>query len=327
MEHTSPPNYILAPGGAGQSVSTTVNNVAACATPADGTRGQGTSDVAPEGSAHFTGGGGGGSGYLGGAGSGGAAMTYIWDTRETIPAEGGGAGTNCYYAGDAVHAITGVTASPYNNGGVASAFGSGWNSIGGDGGVKITLVPKAIDLTLAKTMTSTGPHTAGSTVTFNLLVSNTGNSAAQPAIVVHDTLPAGLEYVSASGTDWACTNASQVITCTRSAAAAALAAGAAANPITVTTKVAAGATGTLANVAYVAPDGKETLPETNPAASNGYDDGNPATGSNNDASATVTVAAASMGGVQPVPTLGEWGLLLMGLLAAGLGARSLRNPR
>jgi hypothetical protein len=44
---------------------------------------------------------------------------------------------------------------------------------------------------------------------------------------------------------------------------------------------------------------------------------------------TVTVQdddiAGATGGVTPVPTLGEWGLALLGALAAGLGARRLRR--
>ena len=43
---------------------------------------------------------------------------------------------------------------------------------------------------------------------------------------------------------------------------------------------------------------------------------------------TIVVAAAgggSGGTVAAVPTLGEWGLVLLGLLAAGMGARRLRR--
>ena len=186
-------------------------------------------------------------------------------------------------------------------------------------------VGKLIDLTLAKTLTSSGPYAPGSTVTFNLLASNLGPGTAQPAIVVTDTLPAGLSFVSATGTgtEWACSAAGQVVTCTRSANAAPLASGAAAGPITLAAKVAAGATGTLTNVAYVAPAAGEAAAESNPA--NGYDDGNPATGSNNDASASVTVTAPTP--PAPVPTLGEWSLLLLGglLTTLGMGAQRRRG--
>jgi uncharacterized repeat protein (TIGR01451 family) len=188
-----------------------------------------------------------------------------------------------------------------------------------------TVTVPQIDLTLAKTLTSSGPYAPGSTVTFNLLASNGGPGTAQPAIVVTDTLPAGLSFVSATGTgtEWACSAAGQVVTCTRSANAAPLASGAAAGPITLAAKVAAGATGTLTNVAYVAPAAGEAAAESNPA--NGYDDGNPATGSNNDASASVTVTAPTP--PAPVPTLGEWSLLLLGglLTTLGMGAQRRRG--
>lgn len=169
----------------------------------------------------------------------------------------------------------------------------------------------SLDLTLAKTLTSTGPYFPGSTVTFELLASNLGPGAAQPAIGVKDKLPAGLQYVSASGTNWTCSNTGQDVSCTRAGTAAALASGDAADKITVTAKVAASAAGTLTNVAYVAPAANETLTETNPVnASNGYDDGNPATLSNNDASAALKVTQPPT----PVPTLGHGALGLLSLL-------------
>ncbi|HOB67552.1 IPTL-CTERM sorting domain-containing protein [Ottowia sp.] len=189
-----------------------------------------------------------------------------------------------------------------------------------DASAALTVTP-SIDLTLAKTLTSTGPYAVGSTATFSLVASNRGPDTAQPAIVVQDTLPTGLQFVSATGTDWTCTNAGQVVTCTRSATAAALANGATARPITLTTKVAAGASGTLTSTAYVAPAANETAIETNLA--NGYEDGSPLTGSNNDASAGLTVAAVTP--PAPVPTLNEWALMLLGLLAWGTAALRLRR--
>lgn len=168
--------------------------------------------------------------------------------------------------------------------------------------------PNAIDLTLTKTMTSTGPYTPGSTATFKLLASNLGPGTAQPAIVVTDTLPAGLEFVSAAGTDWACSAAGQVVTCTRSGTAAALASGDAASPITLTTRVAAKASGTLTSRAFVAPAADETATETNLA--NSYDDGSPLTHSNNDDSVKLTVTLPPT----PVPTLGHGALGLLSLL-------------
>ena len=151
----------------------------------------------------------------------------------------------------------------------------------------------AIDLKIAKSVTSSGPYAAGSTVSFSLVASNNGPAAAQPAIVVKDQLPAGLTYVSATGTNWSCSASGQDITCTRSGSAAALAAGASADAITVTATVQGTASGTLTNVAQVNPAAGETLAETNPLGSTngGYETGDPTVGSNNDASAIVPLTA------------------------------------
>lgn len=214
-----------------------------------------------------------------------------------------------------------VTAAQLNAGGSLRVVITGSSSWDAAFGAASLVWTDPIDLTLAKSVTSTGPYAPGGAVTFTLNASNLGPGTAQPAIVVQDTLPAGLTFVGASGTDWTCGNAAQVITCTRSANAAALTSGAAASPITVSAKLSATASGILTNVAYVAPAASETALESNPVnASNGYDDGNPASGSNNDASAPVSVAAPPAA----VPTLGQSALLLLSVLTAlsmGAGLR------
>ena len=149
-------------------------------------------------------------------------------------------------------------------------------------------------------------------------------SKAQAAIVVKDLLPAGLTYVSATGTNWSCAAAGQTITCTRDAAAGTLAANASADAITVTAKVATGATGSLVNVAQVNPAGNETVPESSPlgTATGGYEDGNPASGSNNDDSKAIVVAAAAA-----IPTLNEWMLLLLSVMLGLLAMRQAQGRR
>ena len=181
-----------------------------------------------------------------------------------------------------------------------------------------------IDLTLTKTVTSTGPYIVGSNVTYSLLARNLGLGTAQAAIVVKDLLPAGLTYVSATGTNWSCAAAGQTITCTRDAAAGTLAANASADAITVTAKVATGATGSLVNVAQVNPAGNETVPESSPlgTATGGYEDGNPASGSNNDDSKAIVVAAAAA-----IPTLNEWMLLLLSVMLGLLAMRQAQGRR
>jgi uncharacterized repeat protein (TIGR01451 family)/fimbrial isopeptide formation D2 family protein len=97
----------------------------------------------------------------------------------------------------------------------------------------------------------TGAVFAGNTVTFSLTAKNVGPSDSPGAIVVTDTLPAGLSATtgSISGSGWACVVNAQVITCSRSAA---LAAGATAPVILVVAAVAPDAgPATLVNSAGV----------------------------------------------------------------------------
>ena len=85
-----------------------------------------------------------------------------------------------------------------------------------------TTVLASADLSIVKT----GPASvvADATVTYSLAVSNAGPSDAT-SLTVTDTLPAGVTFVSASGTGWTCTNAGNAtVTCTRPALATATAA-------------------------------------------------------------------------------------------------------
>ena len=71
--------------------------------------------------------------------------------------------------------------------------------------------------------------TAGGSVSYSLVVANAGPSDAA-TVSVTDTLPAGVTFVSATGTGWTCTNSGNVsVTCTRPT----LATGATAPTITV----------------------------------------------------------------------------------------------
>jgi uncharacterized repeat protein (TIGR01451 family) len=172
-----------------------------------------------------------------------------------------------------------------------NGYETGDPTVGSDNDASATVtITDSIDLTIAKTVTSSGPYIVGSNVTYSLLARNLGPATAQAAIVVKDLLPAGLTYVSATGTNWSCAAAGQVVTCTRTAAGT-LAANASADVITVTAKVAAGATGSLVNMAQVNPAANETLVESNPlgTGNNGYETGDPTVGSNNDDSKAITV--------------------------------------
>ena len=73
-------------------------------------------------------------------------------------------------------------------------------------------VNASADLSITKT--HTGNFTAGSdTNEFTITVTNNGPSDAA-TYTVTDTLPSGMTYVDASGTDIACNNSGQIVTCT-----------------------------------------------------------------------------------------------------------------
>ena len=162
------------------------------------------------------------------------------------------------------------------------------------------------DLTVAKTIDAStpAPYNPGvSSVQFNLTASNNGPGASQEGIVVKDCLPQGLTYTSASGTGWSCVNnagpitrgaltCSSEIVCTRNAGGV-IASGSSANAIHVVASVDATASGTLVNYTQVNPAVGETLTETNTlgTTNGGYETGSPGTNSNNDASASIAVAA------------------------------------
>ncbi|WP_169237160.1 choice-of-anchor Q domain-containing protein [Candidatus Roseilinea sp. NK_OTU-006] len=59
----------------------------------------------------------------------------------------------------------------------------------------------------------TGTVRPGGTITYTLLVTNAGPSSAT-SVTVTDNLPAGLTYVSASGSGWSCSFSAPTVTCT-----------------------------------------------------------------------------------------------------------------
>jgi uncharacterized repeat protein (TIGR01451 family)/fimbrial isopeptide formation D2 family protein/LPXTG-motif cell wall-anchored protein len=133
-----------------------------------------------------------------------------------------------------------------------------------------TITTRAVaDLSITKSH-PTGVVDAGTSVTFTLGVHNDGPSDAARDVVVTDTLPVGMTYVTSGGA-WACTAATpgddgQVVTCTLSQGS--LAAKTSAPDLTITAQVDAEITpehlqnGTLTNEASV------TSPTTDPDPSN-----------------------------------------------------------
>ena len=112
--------------------------------------------------------------------------------------------------------------------------------------ISVTNTPVA-DLAINKT--HSGNFTVGQNGTYTISVSNNGPSSEPGVITVTDTLPAGLSYVSATGTGWTCGAVGQVVTCTH---AGPLANGASLPDITLTVGVAATAAPSVTNTASVA---------------------------------------------------------------------------
>lgn len=111
--------------------------------------------------------------------------------------------------------------------------------------LSVTNTPVA-DLAISKT--HSGNFTVGQNGVYTLSVSNNGPSTETGTITVTDTLPAGLSYVSATGTGWTCGAVAQDVTCTH---AGPLASSAILPDITLTVGVAAAAAPSVTNTATV----------------------------------------------------------------------------
>ncbi len=111
--------------------------------------------------------------------------------------------------------------------------------------ISVTNTPVS-DLSITKTATSS--FVVGSNATYNIVVNNQGPNVEPGNIVVTDTLPTGLTFVSATGTGWSCSNTGQNVACTRTGN---LAVGANTANITLTVAVAAAAGASVSNTASV----------------------------------------------------------------------------
>jgi uncharacterized repeat protein (TIGR01451 family) len=133
-----------------------------------------------------------------------------------------------------------------------------------DPGNNTAIDPTAVltpDLTITKT--HMGGFVVGTNGVFTLTPSNAlGNAATIGTITVTDTLPAGLTFVSGTGTGWTCSAVMQVVTCTSTTV---IAAGMVGSPITLTVAVGAMAVPGVTNIARVS-GGAE------PASLNGNND-------------------------------------------------------
>jgi uncharacterized repeat protein (TIGR01451 family) len=116
----------------------------------------------------------------------------------------------------------------------------------------VTTAILAPDLTLTKT--HGGNFTIGVNGVYTIVVSNSaGSLTTTGTITVTDSLPAGLGFVSATGSGWACAFAAPTVTCTTSNA---ITAGTSSNPITLTVSVAPNAAPSVLNFATVSGGGE-----------------------------------------------------------------------
>lgn len=114
-----------------------------------------------------------------------------------------------------------------------------------------------VDLSIQKS--HVGDFVAGASGEYTIRVANAAGVQREDNVVtVTDTLPAGLTFVSGSGTDWTCVAAAQDVTCTHPPP---LAAGATLPDLTLTVEVGAAAAPGVTNTATV---GSASL-DTNPA--------------------------------------------------------------
>jgi len=178
---------------------------------------------------------------------------------------------------------------------------AGGNTVGGCSTAPVVPppAPAAADLIILKS--HTGNFVEGTNGTYTIATSNIGGTASVGAYTVVDTLPAGLTFVSGTGTGWTCSNVGQVVTCTNSTV---IAAGTSGPAITLVVTPGAAAVPTVTNTATIAGGGDTVL--------------------TNNTTADVTIVSPLL---PPVPTMAQWAMMLLaGLLGlAGVGALSRRR--
>ena len=129
---------------------------------------------------------------------------------------------------------------------------SGDPNASNDQDTAVSTLQGKIDLSLVKT----GPDalTPGGQATYSLAIHNSGTSSTTDEIIVTDTLPAGLTFLSGTGNGFTCTATGQIVRCVRSEPA--LGPGESV-VVSITVSVADDATAALENVACVETAGDE----------------------------------------------------------------------
>ena len=115
-----------------------------------------------------------------------------------------------------------------------------------------------VDLSIAQS--HTGILASGSTLTLNVDVGNAGPEIEPNVVTVTETLPAGLNYVSATGSGWSCAPSGQDVVCTHPGP---IAAGAALPTLGIEIDVDPGTSGDFTTTATVTSASLDTAPGNN----------------------------------------------------------------
>ncbi|HTE42490.1 MAG TPA: hypothetical protein VK629_16830, partial [Steroidobacteraceae bacterium] len=196
----------------------------------------------------------------------------------------------------------GVDVDTYNVTSLVSAGQTNATTVYSAGGDLVLLTAQIVSVTseplidLSITKTHSGNFTVGTNGTYTLQVANAaGLEPVNYPITVTDTLPAGLTYVSATGTGWVCSAIGQAVTCVHTGP---LASGASLPAITLNVAVGSAAFPSVTNTAVVS---APSTVETN-AANNTASDPTTVLGPNVSTS-TKTVSDLNAGDANPGDTL------------------------
>ncbi len=175
-------------------------------------------------------------------GGGGGGVVLVSGAPASIGVSGGASGTTLN-PGVTYGATAGTTGASVTNASISQTSGT-------QSGAQCTP-----DVTLGKS--HVGNFTRGSTASYTVPVSNLSPyGSTNGTVTVNDTLPVGLTPTSASGAGWACSIASQTVSCVDSTV---LAASSSYPSITISANVASTAPSTVTNTAVVSGGGEINL--------------------------------------------------------------------
>ena len=128
---------------------------------------------------------------------------------------------------------------------------------------EVLSVPNSPTTDLSVTLAHNGTFVKGQNGSYNVAVTNNGPMDEPGPITVTDTLPAGLTYVSGSGTNWSCSASGPSVTCSYTGT---LANGATTPALTLTVAVAANAPSSITNSVHATGTLFDNVPANNTAS-------------------------------------------------------------